>query len=335
MDALNFFKFWRNLSTNTTIPTTTIPHLVVETDTDSDEDDSFFDLELTLQNFDNKENITNKTDNDPQLKTTLETKCHLSSKNEVNKTAKVADADDSVTLSISSNEPISKRKVLPIEPISKPQSPISLLRSAPSFRIFTFGKQRRTTPLKTEETCGKNQKNEMFAVKLNIIEDFHCSTTLSRDNSTRSFASKLRNQNNEETKPERFSKEGVQKYLKMIKPLYVKVSKRYSDKVKFSGEGFMASPLSSPSVASVSSRKEKQGSFPVVMRGVVSKHLGKSRSAGTVAGVGSPANRSDDTLQQQNDGIQSAILHCKRSFNSRGNLLFCFKNKTSLLFFEF
>ncbi|KAJ1384972.1 hypothetical protein SESBI_42039 [Sesbania bispinosa] len=167
---------------------------------------------------------------------------------------------------------------------------------------------------KTEEPTktGWNQKKEtkVFAVKLNI-EDFQCSPTLSRDNSTRSFGCKVRSQGSEEPKPEKFSKEVLQKYLKLIKPLYVKVSKRYSDKMKFSGEGFASSPSSSPSVASVSSRKEKQG-----MR-VVSKHLGKSRSSGTATGVGSPANRSDDTLLQQHDGIQSAILHCKRSFNSR------------------
>lgn len=153
-------------------------------------------------------------------------------------------------------------------------------------------------------------------MKLNIEEDFHSTPMLSRDNSTRSFGSKIPNQGTEEPKTERVSKEILQKYLKLIKPLYVKVSKRYGDKVKFSGEGMTvaASPSSSPAVGSL--RKEKQGSFPAGMR-VVTKHLGKSRSSGTVAGASSPANRSDDTLLQQHDGIQSAILHCKRSFNSR------------------
>lgn len=316
MDALNFLKFWRN---NTTSSTITLPHLLVQTDSESDEDDSFFDLELTINDFDNN----NKPSHDPQFKTKT-----LSSKHEAQ-----VKVHQKTPLSLSPNEPISKRKVLPIEPILKPQSPISLLKSAPSFRIFTFRKQRRMGSEKTE--CEKNDKNQkketnFFAVKVNV-EDFHCTpTTLSRDNSTRSFGSKVRNQSREEPKPERISKEILQKYLKLIKPLYVKVSKRYGDKVRFSGEGTTASPSSSPAIGSVSLRKEKQGSFPTGMR-VVSKHLGKSRSSVTVAGVGSPANRSDDTLLQQHDGIQSAILHCKRSLNSRGN--FCFI--INIIFFLF
>lgn len=319
MDALNFFKFWRNPTTNTT----TVPHLVVETDTESDEDDSFFDLELTLHGFDNKENnsICNKTEHDPQVKTETKIKTAPKSANDTEQV--VVDVTPKTTkVPLSHNETISKRKVLPIEPISKPQSPIALLRSAPSFRIFTFRKhkpmaQQKSQSKETKTGCERNQKKEtkVFAVKLNI-DDFHCSPALSRDNSTRSFGSKVRSQVWEEPKPERVS-EGLQKYLKLIKPLYVKVSKRYSDRVRFSGEGCAASPSSSPSVASVSSRKEKQGNFPAGMR-VVSKHLGKGRLSCPVAGVGSLAKRSDDTLLQQHDGIQSAILHCKRSFNSRG-----------------
>ncbi|RDX84257.1 putative membrane-associated kinase regulator 5, partial [Mucuna pruriens] len=306
MDALNFLKFWRHA----TMATTSEPHLVVETDTESDEDDSFFDLELTLHNFDAKENNSNNKNDDDRKETTTTTELKsLCSKHGLGKTD--SDVPRKTTLPVSPPEPISKRKVLPIEPISKPQSPIALLRSAPSFRIFMFRKRNRMPQHKTEHD--QNKESKVFAVKLNV-EDFRSSPALSRDNSTRSFGSKVRSYSYEEQKPERFSKDMLRKYLKLIKPLYVKVSKRYGDKVRFSGEDVAASPSSSPSVASVSSRTEKQGKG---MR-VVSKHLGKSRSASsTVAGVGSPVNRSDDTLLQQHDGIQSAILHCKRSFNSR------------------
>ncbi|XP_058775351.1 uncharacterized protein LOC131649616 [Vicia villosa] len=287
MDALNFFKFWRNNTpTTTTTSNITVPHLVVETDTESDEDDSFFDLELTIND-------------DPPLKTTNIT-TYETAVNVVPHKTKVP---------LSSNEPISKRKVLPIEPITKPQSPISLLKSAPSFRIFTFRKQR-TASEKTEHEETQKKQAKVFAVKVNM-EDLHSTPSLSRDNSTRSFASKARSQGTDEPKTERVSKEILLRYLKLIKPLYVKVSKRYSEKVKFPGDRVtvMGSPSSSPVV-------QKQGNFPAGMR-VVSKHFGKSRSSGTVVGVGSPAKRSDDTLLQQHDGIQSAILHCKKSFNSR------------------
>ncbi|CAL0300697.1 unnamed protein product [Lupinus luteus] len=276
MEALNFLKFWRNSTITTT--TTTVPDIVVETDTDSDEEDSFFDLELTLHH---------KTDHVPQNITTLPTK-----------------SPPQKTTSLSLNEPISKRKILPIEPISKPQSPIALLKSAPSFRLFTF--KNRMTPHKTQEQLNQGPETKSIKVKLNIDDHFQCSPTLSRVNSTGSLNSKA------EPKAERISKDVVHKYLKLIKPLYLRVSK-----MKFPGEAAsMASPLSSPVGNSVSSKK---GSFPAGVRGA-SKHLGKSRSASTVAGIGSPANRSDDTLLQQNDGIQSAILHCKRSFNSRDSI---------------
>ena len=49
------------------------------------------------------------------------------------------------------------------------------------------------------------------------------------------------------------------------------------------------------------------------------RQLGKSRSASAAIGGMSPANRIDESLQVQQDGIQSAILHCKKSFHgSRG-----------------
>ncbi|XP_010270646.1 PREDICTED: probable membrane-associated kinase regulator 2 [Nelumbo nucifera] len=63
----------------------------------------------------------------------------------------------------------------------------------------------------------------------------------------------------------------------------------------------------------------KQGNLPAGLR-VVCKHLGKSRLASSavaaVQPVGFQARRCDDSLLQQQDGIQSAILHCKRSFNA-------------------
>jgi len=40
------------------------------------------------------------------------------------------------------SDSISKRKILPIEPTSKPHSPIQLLKSAPKFPVSIFNKQR-------------------------------------------------------------------------------------------------------------------------------------------------------------------------------------------------
>ncbi|KAL2529239.1 putative membrane-associated kinase regulator 5 [Forsythia ovata] len=85
----------------------------------------------------------------------------------------------------------------------------------------------------------------------------------------------------------------------MIKPLYVKVSKRQN-----------ADDGSSPMKFSESSRV---GSFKIV-----TKHLGKSRSASAAIGLSpSPISRRDGSLMQQyEDGIQGAILHCKKSYNA-------------------
>ncbi|XP_028793022.1 probable membrane-associated kinase regulator 5 [Neltuma alba] len=274
MDVLNFLKFWRREAMPAT--STSDPRLGVEPDDGSEEDDSLFDLEFTVCAHDNSIS-----------------KINLNPEDKIREGKEFESGNDQVSrklMSLPPNESISKRKILPIEPVSKPQSPIALLKSAPSFRILMFKKNKEMSASKTEE-----------------MEDSPFSPSLSRSASTsRSHGSRS----------ERFSKEVLNKYLKLIKPLYVKISGRNGEKVKLSGDIFSASTTSSPSVASVSLKKEKQRNIPTGIRGA-SKHLGKSKSASTITGIGSPARRSDDTLQLQYDGIQSAILHCKRSFNSR------------------
>lgn len=190
----------------------TIPHLVVGTDTESDEEDSFFDLELTIHDFDNKENsniIINRENNIPEFRTVTKSKGHGFNQEGVNKMAS--------KITLSHNEPISKRKVLPVEPIPKLQSPIALLKSAPSFKIFTFRKTKGMVPQKTNETVKTHEQNKkednIFAVKLSI-EEPHCSHTLGRDNSMKRHknGTELRNQASEEkAKSEMFSKDVLQK----------------------------------------------------------------------------------------------------------------------------
>ncbi|KAL1569131.1 putative membrane-associated kinase regulator 2 [Salvia divinorum] len=96
-----------------------------------------------------------------------------------------------------------------------------------------------------------------------------------------------------ETNSEKLGKEILQKYLNILKPLYVRV-----EKMKVSGQ------LSGPEMAKTSNSNLQAGSK------VVRKHLGKSRS------TSQPGNRRDDSLLEVQDGIEGAILHCKRSFNS-------------------
>jgi len=75
--------------------------------------------------------------------------------------------------------------------------------------------------------------------------------------------------------------------------------------------------------ASVKGQKQGNVSLPAGLR----KHLGKGRSAAPPPPQPlESSKRRDDSLLQQHDWIQGAILHCKRSFNaaSTGKLLFCF-----------
>ncbi|KAF4404438.1 probable membrane-associated kinase regulator 2 [Cannabis sativa] len=271
------------------------------------------------------------------------------------------------------------------------QFPVSLLKSATKFRVFMLGlkksksnalannngvekteqitketsQKEKETPEKTQQQQQqKSQKNQFFTVKLKVEEVPIVSLF-----SSRSVSNKSQKQSNENETPsvstdeKRFAKEVVQKYLKMVKPLYVRVSKRYGERLKLSGQvslnSSVAKPVSPPNTTETVEKKSTQTveppppppppesaasseipannvnkslNFPAGLR-VVCKHLGKSRSASSTAAVApsgtaaqaAAAKRRDDSLLQQQDGIQSAILHCKRSFNaardSESNLL--------------
>lgn len=323
METLHFLKFWKP---NTSF----VPSPVVEADNEvDDEEDSFFELELTVPDYDSKENNTTSKNNDyPDEKTTESTKDTVFNGERANCRDKMAGDGEPFCpkpeLVPSPADPISKRKILPVEPISKPQSPIALLKSAPRFRGFMFKNPKSTATQKTEKTgeadsyklfmgtTQKQQKQEgkLFTMKFNVEDAQKNLSHLNRESSMRNNESKTQNQSSDESKAER--KDVLQKYLKLIKPLYVKASKRYSEKMRFPSDLSLASPASSP-VPAICSPKEKQGNIPAGIRNVC-KHLGKSKSASATALV--MKRRDDSLLQQQHDGIQSAILHCKRSFNS-------------------
>ncbi|CAN1158515.1 Membrane-associated kinase regulator 5 [Linum perenne] len=201
-----------------------------------------------------------------------------------------------------------KRKILPIEqPISsspKPnQSPISILKSAPRFRILAFKKSKSMPPQRKDE---EEEKEEVKS------EKGFLTVKLCRNNSLRKqIWNEAAAEEAETTSSRRFPK-----YLKLINPLHVKRTE--CEKTKLTGEFSSYSPASSPVTGSP--KKEKQGNG--IQAGIreVCKHLRKSRSAGASTppptAAASAGHRRDDSLLLQADGIQSAILHCKRSFNS-------------------
>lgn len=260
--------------------------------------------------------------------------------------------------------------------------PVSLLKT--KFRVLMLGLRRPkhssaaapagdplngSVPAAVPSPKHPHQRpSKLFTVKFKV-DEVPIVSLFTRDNSSRSTGSS----NGRSSKPQadecsapaaaagekKLSKELVQKYLSKIKPLYVRVSKRYTEKLRFSGqlttEGVVSkepppaqattaspaavsgedevkasgetelAPASSALTSGAGAGKAVQkpaqlGNLPAGLR-VVCKHLGKSRSASAaVAAVPSPpptlARRRDDSLLQQQDGIQSAIAHCKMSFNA-------------------
>uniref|UniRef100_A0A803MKV7 Membrane-associated kinase regulator 5 n=1 Tax=Chenopodium quinoa TaxID=63459 RepID=A0A803MKV7_CHEQI len=200
---------------------------------------------------------------------------------------------------------------------SKPQSPISILRSAsPKLRVFMFGKfnkksKRVEDVFETESVSSisspKRSNSSLLTVKFRI-EDGSIVPKFTRsgsNNSSVSSSPKIEKQSLETSK--RFSKDVVQKYLNLIKP---KTSKKVSD-----AEKFVASPTrpstTTPMLLIKKDKEEKQTSrFKAKI-----KHLGKSKSSSAMIGVPSTASfpaKNDHPC----DGIEGAIQHCKRSLTT-------------------
>lgn len=315
MEAFSLLRFWRNsgadVSSDTIITCSGNNSVDVRNrapEAEDDDDDSFFELVFTAPN----PNCSDKEEK--KSVSNVSSKCNQAE--EVNNNFV---------------EPPSKAKVFPIDSNSKPKSPISLLKSAPKFRVFLLGLNKKSKsnedlparPRYQLEKSSENEQSKRFTVKCKL-EQVSAGSLLSRDNSLRS---KLQRERSFDDSSKPGSKD-VPKYLKLIKPLYIRASKRYTEKVTSDSDQLSTgTPLSSPATAPpCSPRKlseEKRSNRGRAGFRVVSKHLGKSRSASSSVGtISSPANRRDDSLLLQHDGIQSAILHCKRSYNpsEKGNL---------------
>uniref|UniRef100_A0A9I9CQ85 Membrane-associated kinase regulator 5 n=1 Tax=Cucumis melo TaxID=3656 RepID=A0A9I9CQ85_CUCME len=287
MEALDFVKLHNLYSHFSSIVETAYPLIRSHFYGDDQDEDSFFDLDfISLP-------PPSETGKSPDEKILT---VH-SSQNELGFSQR--------NLLLSQSDLISKRKILPIELSSKPESPVSvsILKSAPRLSISLFKKPKLMAKQKIDETDSPSHKlqsteSKRFAFKLNRV------------NSSRN--------NNRIDATERQSKrEGMQKYLKLIKPLYVKVSRK---------QNYRSSPASSPSTTTTTATSidEKQRNIAIGIR-VVCKRLGKSKSSSSSSSATgmavSPTNRRDDSLLQQDDGIESAILHCKRSFSAtRGKI---------------
>ncbi|XP_058735996.1 probable membrane-associated kinase regulator 2 [Vicia villosa] len=295
----------------------------IETTTDEEDDDEpFFDIEFAVPDEEEEQ----EQEEEPN-----------ESENELG-----------FTLSPLTNEQL-QLELNSSEPNSKPQFTASFLKSATKLRVFMSGALNKSKSSDTTAQKPESQKKKLFTVKFKVDEVPFVSF-FTRDNSSKGKTSdtddkashKHKKQHNTEEEEEpklhspssassdeklRFSKEVMQKYLKKVKPLYVKVSRKYAEKLKFSSSQLNSLPVKKPPAEKVRTENEgnknnvksqKQGSLPLPagLR-VVCKHLGKSRSGSLATEVAAVSSkRRDDSTVQQQDGIQSAILHCKSSFNA-------------------
>ncbi|XP_047165252.1 probable membrane-associated kinase regulator 2 isoform X1 [Vigna umbellata] len=366
MEAFTLLKYWRGggalglpPSSDTpsrAAPTTTILTAVenenaTESDEDNDNDDDgpFFDLEFTVPDEDANENTNgNNTredgeDEDEEEDINIE---ESDGEREFKFTLSPSSNDRSdPNLSLSPSEDLFfKGKLLHVdpssfssEPNSKPQFTASLLKSATKFRVFMLGLKKPKPTDKDKDSNATTNNNvsdsanpeahkdkKHFTVKFKVEEVPIVSLFTSKgNNKTQKHAS---NEQPPPSEEKRFSKEVVQKYFKMVKPLYVRVSRRYADKLTLNSAA--KSPLPTPTaepepvVAAATETNLKTTQTQKLSAGlsVVCKQLGKSRSASSAVAAAPPpfvsSKRRDDSLLQQQDGIQGAILHCKRSFNA-------------------
>ncbi|XP_057952679.1 probable membrane-associated kinase regulator 2 [Malania oleifera] len=322
MEALAFLKFWRNVGAGApSAGAVNFPAAEIDSDGDDDDEGSFFEIEFSVPGLDYERQDKKGESNcrDPVM--------GGGEKRDSDAGGGGGDGDggsgsgSELCFGESKVKDLFfKNRVMPLESTSKPQSPMSLLRSPPKFRVFTMG-LKRSRSQRTEKTQKTEQKPEtissgllawgsnhrqkkpskLFTLKLKV-EEGSVVSMLTGENSSRGSSAESK----------RFSKDGVQKYLKLIKPPYVRASKRFSEKVKFSETSSFASSLSPQAPSYVPKKKEAGGNIPAGLREVC-KQLGKSRSASASA---TATSRRDDSLMLQHDGIQSAIQHCKRSFNS-------------------
>ncbi|GAU29463.1 hypothetical protein TSUD_227280 [Trifolium subterraneum] len=342
-------------TTTTTVNTTTILTTADTTTSSSDDEDNnnnedegpFFDLEFTAPE-EEEDNVSEETNHNNQQQQQENDDEEDEEESEEGDEFKITlspsnNERSDANLSLSPSEDLFfKGKLVQLkpssfilnnnnntsEPNSKPQFTASLLKSATKFRVFMSGlKKPKTDSVITE----KKEKPERNRIKFKV-EEVPIVSLFTRDNSSKGNINKK--QNTEQHEPlspleeKRFTKDVVMhKYLKMVKPLYIRVSRRYSHGEKSSEKVEAEIATEGETVVeseenSAKRQSQKQGNIPAGLR-VVYKHLGKSRSASSAVAASPPAlvssKRRDDSLLQQQDGIQGAILHCKRSFNaSRG-----------------
>ncbi|KAL1830488.1 hypothetical protein ACET3Z_000139 [Daucus carota] len=348
----------------TTISNTLVSNVHESEDEENGDDGPFFDMEFAVKRDERDKEFICESDDDESD----DCECEDEDENdngELKFTLSSASSGESIDPNISlspSDDLFFKGRLVPLTETdteadentnthSRPVSKTTKLRVL----MLKLKKSTKLNATKAEdndengENCVDAKKDDkikqparFFTVKFKV-DEVPVLSLFTRENSSKVSIKQNKEENKESTGKSKtiieeeekvFSKDVVNKYLKKVKPLYVRVSKRYGEKLGFSGHLSLAGAAGTPKASDLSAAEATQRSnvkslklgigFPEKLR-VVRKQLGKSKSASAaVTAAESPpvvvAKRRDDSLLQQQDGIQSAILHCKRSFKASREL---------------
>ncbi|KAG6429481.1 hypothetical protein SASPL_107532 [Salvia splendens] len=201
---------------------------------------------------------------------------------------------------------------------SRPLCKVTLVRSTPKFRVFMLG-FGKSVKCERSESNGETKRSPSIhsprSPKVTCRDEKTTGTCrVAGANSLRSQL--LKETSDYENSPEKSSRGFIPKYLKLIRPLYLMVWKRQHEKKKKPTESSTpcASPMTVP--ANISPKRISDGSRIGNFK-MAARRLGKSRSVSTAVGMSpQPARQRDDSLLERVDGIQNAVLYCKRSYNS-------------------
>ncbi|KAL7122924.1 hypothetical protein ACP275_01G074500 [Erythranthe tilingii] len=368
MEAFSLLKYWRSGGSTTTAtvftadsaanarPTTTKTIVtaaeVSPYSSDDGEEGPYFDLEFALPDPDsdadgNPSAKSQETDDEDESETD-------SDEEDEEGELKFAPANDDGCCTDQnaafspSDELFSPGNLVKIDENFK--FPVSLVKSATKFRVLLlkFKKSKPSnngdeanvqavlsSPKIVERESSHGKLNRKFLAVKFKVDEVPFVSLFTRETSSKQtiHGGSLKNSSAaavvEDSDEKKLTKdEVVHKYLKMVKPFYVRVSK-----LKFAGHGggskgctAAAAPppeavAEAPAAPSNVKTHPKQGNNNLQAGlEVVRKHLGKSRSASAAVAAAPPPTasnrRRDDSLLQVQDGIQGAILHCKRSFNA-------------------
>lgn len=313
MEPFSLLKYWRSASGDGRLAAPAVsPHFTdTETGSESDTEDDgpFFDLEFSAatEDEDGEDEAQGKaTDSeDIYVDVQLSDMDGGSGSDDDERELKPAFSPASSASNVDGNNPVSPRDGTLTASEADSKIPASLLKSTTKFKVLMLKlKKTKQTMEKWEakrEKKGKNHRDEaqnksqkrFFRVKLKV-EDAKIKSLFKRESSS--------NSNAESSEEAKSSKEMIQKYLKSVR--------------SFSGRRTNTAcpppqkPETGPAECSDKKAVQRDGRS---QKRAVPKTLGKSRSASSAPAV---SHRRDDSLKEQHDGIQGAILHCKRSFNS-------------------